>query len=71
MRVAAIALIRAYQRLLSPILSRKLSCRFHPTCSEYAAIAIDKYGALRGGRRALGRWARCRPDNFDSCVDFP
>jgi uncharacterized protein len=36
-------------------------CRFHPTCSQYALDAIDKYGPWRGGWRALKRIARCRP----------
>ncbi|HEY7115489.1 MAG TPA: membrane protein insertion efficiency factor YidD [Tepidisphaeraceae bacterium] len=36
-------------------------CRFHPTCSQYALDAIDKYGPWKGGWRALKRIARCRP----------
>ena len=37
------------------------SCRFTPTCSEYAVEAIKKYGPLRGGWLALKRLARCHP----------
>jgi putative membrane protein insertion efficiency factor len=36
-------------------------CRFHPTCSQYAIDAINKYGAWRGGWMALKRIARCHP----------
>jgi putative membrane protein insertion efficiency factor len=36
-------------------------CRFDPTCSQYAIDAINKYGALRGGWRAMKRIARCHP----------
>lgn len=53
--------IRLYQRFISPLLPR--SCRFYPTCSEYAAQAISRYGLLRGGRLAVKRIARCHPWN--------
>ena len=59
MRELLLALLRAYKRWLSPLLPR--ACRFTPTCSEYAAIAIAKHGALRGGSLALGRLVRCQP----------
>jgi putative membrane protein insertion efficiency factor len=61
MRFIAIALITAYQKLLSPMLPR--SCRFYPSCSEYAKQAIQKYGVVRGGWLALKRIARCHPGN--------
>ena len=51
--------IRAYQLLLSPVLPP--ACRFLPSCSEYAAEAIQRHGALCGGRLALQRLARCHP----------
>jgi putative membrane protein insertion efficiency factor len=53
------ALIRAYQTLVSPWLGP--ACRFHPSCSEYARIAIERDGAWRGGLRALRRLGRCHP----------
>ena len=53
------ALIRTYQLLVSPLL--RPSCRFLPTCSEYAAEAIQRHGALRGVGLALWRLARCHP----------
>jgi putative membrane protein insertion efficiency factor len=59
MKRAALALIRFYRRAISPSLPP--SCRFQPTCSEYAYEAIDKYGILRGGRLAIWRILRCNP----------
>jgi uncharacterized protein len=53
------ALIRAYQRFLSPALPP--SCRFHPSCSQYALEAVSRYGALRGSWLAARRLARCHP----------
>ncbi|MBS1645200.1 MAG: membrane protein insertion efficiency factor YidD [Bacteroidetes bacterium] len=54
-----LALIRLYQWLLSPLLGA--SCRYTPTCSAYAAEAIKKYGAWKGGWMAIKRIASCRP----------
>jgi putative membrane protein insertion efficiency factor len=51
--------IRLYQWTLSPLLP--LSCRFAPSCSEYAAEAILAHGAIAGGWLALRRLARCHP----------
>ena len=56
-----VALIGLYRRFLSPLLPR--SCRFEPTCSEYARQAIATHGALRGTGLALRRIARCHPFN--------
>jgi putative membrane protein insertion efficiency factor len=58
---AAIVFVRAYQRVLSPLLGRR--CRFHPTCSAYAVEALRTYGFLKGGLRALWRILRCNPFN--------
>lgn len=59
------ALHRAYKYSLSPFLhvafGVKGSCRFQPTCSEYAAIAVSEYGVVRGGWMALRRVLRCQP----------
>lgn len=57
--VVASAMIRVYQRLVSPMLPP--SCRFQPTCSNYALTAIERYGILRGGWMALKRIGRCHP----------
>ena len=63
--------IRLYQRIISPILSKKIVCRFYPTCSEYAILSIRKYGLKLGLEKSYHRLLRCRPDNLDSCIDFP
>ncbi|WP_102410568.1 membrane protein insertion efficiency factor YidD [Beduinella massiliensis] len=52
-------LIRFYQRRISPGLPP--SCRFVPTCSEYARQAIEKYGALKGTYLAVRRLLKCHP----------
>ncbi|MBM3329303.1 MAG: membrane protein insertion efficiency factor YidD [Calditrichaeota bacterium] len=52
-------LIRFYQRFISPLTGP--SCRFWPTCSEYAREAIVRHGALRGGGMAIWRLLRCGP----------
>jgi len=53
------AAVRCYQLLVSPLLPP--ACRFLPTCSEYAAEAIDRHGAWRGTILASRRLARCHP----------
>ena len=52
-------LIQFYRRNISP--GTPPSCRFRPTCSQYAYEAINKYGALKGGFLALKRLLRCHP----------
>jgi uncharacterized protein len=52
-------LIRAYQLLVAPVLGN--NCRYWPSCSHYAAEAIEAHGAARGGWLALRRVARCHP----------
>ncbi|HBG92198.1 MAG TPA: membrane protein insertion efficiency factor YidD [Nitrospiraceae bacterium] len=54
-----LGLIRLYKYALSPLLPA--SCRFVPTCSEYSAEAIEKYGALRGSYLSIRRILRCHP----------
>ncbi|QUC66765.1 membrane protein insertion efficiency factor YidD [Aristaeella hokkaidonensis] len=53
-------LIRFYRRELSHR-KRKPTCRYIPTCSEYAVTAIERYGAWKGGLMALWRLLRCNP----------
>lgn len=56
---SALLVIRGYKVVVSPWL--RPACRFVPTCSEYAAEAVERYGVLGGLRRALGRLLRCHP----------
>ncbi len=67
MKKLFLLLIRFYQKAISPHFPA--CCRFRPTCSAYAYEAIQKYGALKGGRLALKRLLRCHPfykgDPFD------
>jgi hypothetical protein len=51
--------LRLYQRLVSPLLGNR--CKYYPSCSEYAAQAIDRYGILRGLVLAGWRLLRCNP----------
>jgi len=59
LRTSLAILLRAYKRFISPLMPP--ACRFHPTCSEYAAEAIEIHGALRGSALAARRLARCHP----------
>lgn len=56
---AAIAAIRFYQSSISPLFPP--SCRYVPTCSEYAVIAIQRYGFAKGSWMAFKRILRCNP----------
>ena len=61
MKKIIIFFIRIYKRFISPILPD--SCRFYPSCSQYAIEAIEKYGALKGGMITTYRILRCNPFN--------
>jgi hypothetical protein len=58
-KLVVLQLLRAYKWAVSPMLPP--ACRYVPTCSEYAIEAVDRYGALRGGVKALARLLRCHP----------
>ncbi|MFA4871716.1 MAG: membrane protein insertion efficiency factor YidD [Patescibacteria group bacterium] len=66
-RYFLLRLIRIYQKTLSfdqgvfKVFFPNGYCRFHPSCSEYGYQAIEKYGIIRGGLKALGRIFRCNP----------
>lgn len=60
MKKFLIACIRFYQKHLSWLKGRP-TCIYTPTCSQYAAEAIEKYGALRGSLLAIWRILRCNP----------
>ena len=59
MEKVIILMIKGYRLFISPL--KPPTCRFVPTCSEYALQAIEKHGILRGGRMAVGRILRCHP----------
>lgn len=59
MKRLVLAFLGAYKRYLSPHLPR--ACRFTPTCSEFAVLAIERYGFARGTVRAVARVLRCQP----------
>lgn len=61
MRRFLILMVRAYQRLLSPLLPPR--CRFLPSCSQYAVEALERHGAARGSLLAARRICRCHPLN--------
>lgn len=56
---AGLTMIRLYQRWISPFTAP--SCRYFPSCSEYAAQAVTRYGLFRGSWLALRRLLRCHP----------
>jgi uncharacterized protein len=69
MKQVVLALLRGYKWLISPLLLP--SCRYVPTCSEYAMEAVERYGAIRGGLMAAWRVLRCHPfvkGGFDPVV---
>ncbi|HJX34841.1 MAG TPA: membrane protein insertion efficiency factor YidD [Desulfatiglandales bacterium] len=54
-----ISIISIYQKMISPLITP--SCRFYPSCSVYAQLAIKRYGILRGGIMTLIRLSKCHP----------
>jgi uncharacterized protein len=59
MKFLILDLLKLYKTLVSPFLPP--SCRFEPTCSQYAAQAVEKYGAIRGTWMGFKRILRCQP----------
>ncbi|MDQ3321067.1 MAG: membrane protein insertion efficiency factor YidD [Acidobacteriota bacterium] len=59
MKYLVLDFLKLYKTLLSPFFPP--ACRFTPTCSEYAAQAVEKYGAFRGTWRGAKRILRCQP----------
>jgi uncharacterized protein len=60
MRKLVVLVVRGYQMVLAPLLPPN-TCRFSPTCSQYAIDAVEKYGVLEGCWRAVKRIGRCHP----------
>ena len=67
-REGLVALIRLYQRCISPALGPR--CRFYPSCSEYCAQSLQKYGLGRGLLRSGLRLCKCHPFHRGG-VDLP
>lgn len=63
-----IFLVRFYQKAISPHF--KARCRFYPTCSEYAVLAVQKYGFFKGFFKTVWRILRCNPLSKGG-VDYP
>jgi putative membrane protein insertion efficiency factor len=59
LRATLTALIRGYQRVVSPLLGPR--CRFYPSCSSYALQAVSVHGASKGSVLAVARICRCHP----------
>ncbi len=59
MKPLALWMLRSYKRWISPVFPP--SCRYVPSCSEYAMEAVDRYGTVRGGAMAAWRILRCNP----------
>jgi len=59
MKFLLIGLIRVYRLLISPFFPP--SCRFQPTCSQYALDAVERFGSIRGSWMAIKRILRCHP----------
>ena len=54
-----ILMLQCYKRFLSPLFGSR--CRFHPSCSDYARVAVARFGTARGGWLGLCRILRCQP----------
>ncbi len=68
-RRALVLVIRFYQRFISPMTPP--TCRFYPSCSQYAVIALERHGVLRGTWLAGRRLLRCHPWNPGGVDDVP
>jgi len=59
MKFLVLDLLGIYKAMVSPFLPP--ACRFEPTCSEYARVAVEKYGSVRGLWMSIKRILRCQP----------
>jgi hypothetical protein len=59
MKKIVLVLIRTYQKIISPFFIS--SCRYYPTCSQYASEAVEHYGVFKGLVLSAARIARCHP----------
>ena len=65
----ALLVLRLYQRYVSPL--RPPTCKYYPSCSQYAVIAIGRHGLLRGSGLAAWRLLRCNPWSRGGVDDVP
>jgi putative membrane protein insertion efficiency factor len=63
------ASVDGYHRFIHPVTGHFLRCRYSPTCSDYAVLAVRKYGIAKGGWMSVRRIARCRPSVPMGTVD--
>ena len=61
MKKFVLSILKFYKKFISPVLPD--SCRFYPTCSEYAVTVVGKYGVLKGSIKSIYRIIRCNPFN--------
>lgn len=69
MRTLLVLPVRAYRYFVSPLLGDH--CRFTPSCSEYALVALERHGALKGGWLSAKRILRCHPWHAGGCDQVP
>ena len=67
--LAIVGVIRLYQLVISPLTPP--SCRYYPSCSSYAVLALRRHGVVRGGWLAVRRLARCHPWTPGGVDDVP
>ena len=68
-RRVVVGLIQLYQRVVSPLYGP--TCRFYPSCSQYALVAVERHGLVRGTGLAGWRLLRCNPWNPGGVDDVP
>lgn len=59
LKILLVLIIKFYRNFISPL--KPPTCRFMPTCSEYALLALEKHGVIRGSYLAIRRILRCHP----------
>ncbi|MDR1033676.1 MAG: membrane protein insertion efficiency factor YidD, partial [Bifidobacteriaceae bacterium] len=69
MKTILLGMLGGYQQLISPLFGGR--CRYYPSCSEYAKVAITKFGALRGTFLAIDRLLRCVPFSDGGIDEVP
>ncbi len=65
---AVITFLKLYQKFISPLYPA--SCRYYPSCSDYAILSVEKYGVIKGLLKAVWRVLRCNPFSKGG-VDYP